>query len=204
MKINSTYTVYKHTSPNNKVYIGITKRSPERRWYNGFGYRTQKFFFRAIQKYGWENFKHEILFTNLTKEEAEQKEIELIAMYKSNDRQFGYNIENGGNCGEKHSEETKRKISLSNKGRSTWAKGQHFTEEHKNRLRESNLHKQKNCKAVIQMDDNGKVLAIYESIRDAERKTNINSRSIAFCLDGTNKHAGGFIWKEVNKREEVL
>ena len=46
-----------------------------------------------------------------TKEEAEQMEIKLIAEYKSNQREFGYNIANGGNTIGKHSEETKRKIS---------------------------------------------------------------------------------------------
>lgn len=29
------YTVYKHTTPSGKVYIGITGQKPERRWQNG-------------------------------------------------------------------------------------------------------------------------------------------------------------------------
>ena len=29
------YSVYKHTAPNGKVYIGITSRKPEYRWNNG-------------------------------------------------------------------------------------------------------------------------------------------------------------------------
>ena len=33
------YTVYKHTSPIGKVYIGITKMNPIRRWSNGKGYK---------------------------------------------------------------------------------------------------------------------------------------------------------------------
>ena len=49
---SNTYCVYKHTSPSNKVYIGITKRNPLTRWNAGFGYKTQVYFWRAIVKYG--------------------------------------------------------------------------------------------------------------------------------------------------------
>lgn len=105
------YTVYMHTSPSGKRYIGITKQKPEKRWLNGKGYNDNAYFSRAISKYGWENFLHEILFENLTKEEAEQKEIELIAFYKSNQPSFGYNIANGGNCVGTVSEETKKLLS---------------------------------------------------------------------------------------------
>ena len=74
-----SYTVYMHTSPSNKRYIGVTKQKPISRWRtDGSGYKDSKYFWRAIKKYGWNNFQHEILFQGLTKEEAEQKEIELI------------------------------------------------------------------------------------------------------------------------------
>lgn len=107
------YLVYKHTCPNNKVYIGITKLNPLVRWgKNGSNYRGQVFYY-AILKYGWDNIKHEILYTDLSKEEAEQKEIELIAEHKSNDKGYGYNIDNGGNCGGSRSKETREKISQS-------------------------------------------------------------------------------------------
>lgn len=96
---NKRYVVYKHTSPNGKCYIGITRQSPpEKRWgYKGNGYCDNEHFSRAISKYSWENIKHEILFTNLTKEEAEQKEIELIAFYDSMNPDKGYNMTPGGN-----------------------------------------------------------------------------------------------------------
>lgn len=138
----NNYTVYKITAPNNKCYIGITSRKPEIRWSNGKGYSDVKsnHFYRAIQKYGWENFKHEILFENLNKEEACKKEIELIAEYKSNNPKFGYNLSLGGESGsygykhtpeqnkakserqlgknhKPHSEEIKKKISLSKTGK---------------------------------------------------------------------------------------
>ena len=114
--LNKKYCVYKHTSPSNKVYIGITCKSPTDRWASGFGYSHQTYFFRAIVKYGWINFKHEILFDGLTKEEAENKEVELIAHYKAADLNFGYNIDLGGNL-HKLSEIAGKKISEAKKGK---------------------------------------------------------------------------------------
>ena len=131
------YCVYKHTSPSNKVYIGITSMKPIKRWNNGRGYIQHRSFYRAIQKYGWENIKHEILFENLSKEEACQKEIELISFYKSNQRGFGYNLSSGGESGSKgchHSEEAKRKNAEAHKGQIPWNKGKHLSEETKNKL----------------------------------------------------------------------
>ena len=73
------YTVYQHKNKiNGKVYIGITKQAPEERWNNGKKYKSSPHFYAAIQKYGWDNFEHNILFQNLTKEEACQKEQKLI------------------------------------------------------------------------------------------------------------------------------
>ena len=107
------YLVYKHTCPNNKVYIGITKLDPLVRWgKNGSNYRGQVFYY-AILKYGWDNIKHEILYTDLSRNEAEHKEVELIAEYKSNHKEYGYNVDNGGNYGGSRSKETREKISQS-------------------------------------------------------------------------------------------
>lgn len=112
------YKVYKHENKiNGKVYIGITSMDVRKRWGNGNGYSKQQLFWRAIQKYGWNSFSHEILYDGLTKEVAEQIEIELIARYKSNNKKYGYNIQNGGNSIGKHSVETCKKISESNKGK---------------------------------------------------------------------------------------
>lgn len=119
------YIVYKHTFPNDKVYIGITCIDVSNRWRDGKGYKTQKLMLRAILKYGWENIKHEILFENLTKEEAEQKEIELIAKYQSNNPEFGYNVENGGNCKGKTSNVTRQKMSANFKGENNPMYGKH-------------------------------------------------------------------------------
>lgn len=93
------YIVYEHVSPSNKRYIGITCQIPEQRWQNGNGYKQSTAFYNAIQKYGWENFQHNILFENLTAEEAVKKERELIQKYKTTDKNYGYNILSGGELG---------------------------------------------------------------------------------------------------------
>ena len=91
----NTYTVYCHTNKiNGKKYIGITSQKPEKRWgTNGRNYKGQKFH-NAIEKYGWDNFEHELLFNNLTEQSAKDKEIELIRTY--NTQRNGYNISSGG------------------------------------------------------------------------------------------------------------
>ena len=97
MILNKLYCVYIHILPNNKIYIGITSNIPKKRWgKNGYGYRNNILFKRAIDKYGWENIKHEILYDNLSEQEAKDKEVELIALYKSNNPKYGYNISMGG------------------------------------------------------------------------------------------------------------
>ena len=71
------YMIYKTTNLlNNRYYIGFHKFSinkPED-GYLGSG----KLIRRAVEKYGKENFKREVLFVFDTKEEAEQKEAEIV------------------------------------------------------------------------------------------------------------------------------
>lgn len=53
-------------------------------------------FFRAIKKYGWKNFNHEIIASNLSQEQANNLEKEMIAKFNTINPEFGYNIEPGG------------------------------------------------------------------------------------------------------------
>lgn len=94
------YIIYCHTNKlNGKRYIGQTKNSVQKRWgHNGYNYTRcpNSLLGKAILKYGWDNFEHEILFTNLTKEQANAKEIELIKLFNTTDRLYGYNLTAGG------------------------------------------------------------------------------------------------------------
>lgn len=146
--MKNNYTVYMHISPSNKRYIGITGVRVERRWQkNGDGYKSQQYFYRAINKYGWDNFQHIIIARGLDKETAEWLEIELIREWNTTNKEYGYNVLLGGNAtnglygelngmyGKKHTKETREKISESRKdkyyGEENPFYGKHHTEESK-------------------------------------------------------------------------
>ena len=205
------YLVYKHTTPNNKVYIGITKhKNPKRRWENGKGYWSNEHFTNAIKKYGWDNIKHEVLYTNLSKEEAEEKEKELIRQYKSYNRKYGYNIEKGGSLnkevsketrnklrinatGKKASEETKTKMSESHKGKNCYWYGKHLSEATKKAL--SEIRKKK----VNQYTVTGEYIKTYDSMKDAAQEYNVSRQNIYASCSKRRKTACGYIWRYANE-----
>ena len=143
-----TYCVYKHTSPSEKVYIGITKQLPKYRWSNGNGYKSSPHFWNAIQKYGWDSFQHEVLIEGLSADAACEEEKRLIAEYMATDRRFGYNEKSGGQSGSLLNEEARKRKS-ENKKRfyaehpeerailSEKIKGFHHTDEAKAKMREA-------------------------------------------------------------------
>ena len=215
---DNTYTVYMHICPNNKKYIGITKLKPEERWKKGKSYKNCILFERAIKKYKWDNIKHKILYTNLTKEEAEQKEIELIAKYKSNNSKYGYNIENGGhvNCvsestrlkiSKKTKEamqrpEVKKRMSIAQHNRISPLKGRKLSDEHKKKISlarkgKTYKHKKESIYKMIKNNTRKKSILcietnqIFESLHEADRQTNVDYRNIQrSCKNG--KIAGGY------------
>lgn len=107
------WTVYKHISPSGKVYVGITSKDPIRRFgCKGQGYKNNKHFWSAIEKYGWDSFGHEIVETDLAHETACKLEKEIIMSEKSYDPRYGYNIALGGQ-GHLMTDATKEKLSKS-------------------------------------------------------------------------------------------
>ena len=93
------FKIYAHVNKTNgKVYIGQTQKELSDRFgKNGIRYKGQVFY-KAILKYGWNNFEHILLFDNLTSEMANILEIELINKYKTTNGDYGYNVSSGGNC----------------------------------------------------------------------------------------------------------
>lgn len=90
----NTWSVYRHTFPDGKVYIGKTKEAPEERWGTyGRNYQGQRKVFNAILAFGWNNIKHEVLFNNLSAEEASIKEQELIKLSDADGLVGNYNVQ---------------------------------------------------------------------------------------------------------------
>ena len=111
MNIQNTYCVYKHIAPNRKIYVGVTGRTLEERFHGGDGYRNNKHFSAAIEKYGWGNIKHEVIASGLDRDSAMDLEKKCIAEYRSSEPEFGYNKTLGGESGLKHTENVKKVIS---------------------------------------------------------------------------------------------
>lgn len=203
--MKNNYCVYKHTSPTNKIYIGITSRKPAYRWENGKGYRHNDYFTNAIKKYGWDNFKHEILFSDLTKEEACQKEIELIKLYKSNDKNFGYNLSSGGENPFREikyvfTEEHRKNLSLSHIGKESCMKGKHFSEETKRKMSEARKGKYVGVESKLsikinQYDLQSNFIKTWDSLSDIARVLKTNTSNISKCCKGKRKSTCGYVWK---------
>lgn len=142
------YCVYIHTSPSGKKYVGQTCQNLKKRWgENGKRYLEKKndkyihpAFARAIKKYGWDNFNHEVVANNLTKEEADNFEKLFIEKLNTMNPKYGYNLKDGGSNGSL-SEETRKKISESHKGNKNYMYGKQMSEETKQKLSESHKGK---------------------------------------------------------------
>ena len=115
--MKDNYKVYVHINKvNGKRYYGITKQEPKKRWQNGKKYGNNDHFTNAINYYGWDNFDHIILFTELDELSAKNKEKELIKYHCTKDREFGYNCTDGGDgsCGRKLTDDQIEKIRYKN------------------------------------------------------------------------------------------
>ena len=95
--MDDRWSVYIHTNKTNgKRYVGITSQIPENRWLGGHGYDGRLKFGRAIAKYGWDGFTHEVIHEGLSEVEAKNIECDLIRNYSTQDDRFGHNGLSGG------------------------------------------------------------------------------------------------------------
>lgn len=133
-----SFYVYVHTNKvNGKRYVGLTTTKPEYRWRkNGTGYVKQPRFYRSIQKYGWDNFDHQVFEVN-TKDEMYYLEQYLITFYDT--MNSGYNLSRGGESGnnqmknsysDEYIKSCKRKYNMTHKDQA-----KEYREEHKEHLK---------------------------------------------------------------------
>ena len=197
------WVVYKHTSPNGKVYIGVTCKKPEYRWQKGQGYTKNPYFYKAIQKYGWKNFTHEILYTDLEERQAGIMEISLIRYYNSTNTNFGYNVLSGGDIktglnnpfyGKHHSENAKIKMSEAKKGKPSHNKGIKISEEQRQKLSDSRKGEKNWCYGKKMLPQTRE--AILKSVKGIP-KSEEHKRKISETLKG-KKHT-----TEQNEKQRI-
>lgn len=152
-----TPVVYCATAPSGKQYVGCSVRGLDSRKHEHQSRHRHRNlpFYKALCKYGFDSFSWEILWQGGDPDEMYAKEREFIASMNTKVPR-GYNLADGGggplgwipseetkqkireaNLGKTISEETKRKISLTKKGRA----GHKVSAETKRKLREVNLGK---------------------------------------------------------------
>lgn len=187
--------MYKHTNRNNgKVYIGrcVWPNYPAR-WKNGYGYRSAPALWPEIEKFGWDSFDHEILASDLTLDDANRIEQEMIERYRSNNPEHGYNVCTGGTgfTGGHHSEETRRRISEK-------LMQYEITEEHRKHLSESKTGmKHPLAKRVYQLTMEGKLIKSWDYMQQACDALGIRKENVSACCRGLRPSAGGYKWTYV-------
>ena len=184
--------IYKYTSPSNKVYIGQTVdeqgRISKHKWQAKNN--PKDYFHKALAKYGFNNFKYEVLFYTKSNSKENLKVIlntmekYYIKKYQSNIK--GYNLTDGGEGILNASTETRDKIRKANLGRK---KSSTQIRKISNTLKEgyaSGRIKVMGAKKVI-VYLNGKFYKQYDSCADASRELGTSKTSIANVLAGRAK-----------------
>lgn len=211
------YSVYKHENKlNHKVYIGQTN-DIKRRWKNnGINYKGCPIFYNAIQKYGWDNFEHIILYDNLSQEEANYYEQLMIQFYNSTDSENGYNILTGGQgLGNYWSQEVNRQAQSERKRQYyqehpelknflvEWdSKHPEQKEKHSLFMKQKYQDKKsplcqinENRKRKIRCIETGET---FDSLCDASKRYNLSAGNISKCISGQRKTCGGFHWEAMS------
>lgn len=179
---------------NQKLYIGITNNI-QARW-NKHVYDSKHgspcVIHRAIRKYGINNFTIVELLSTTSKNKLLRQEIKFIKEMQTHVTQGGYNETFGGEApmlGRKHTAHTRKLISKKLKGRTSPNKGKKASLALKRKLSESH------GKAVMKLDKNGNVIAIFKSVTKAASATGIAISNISGVCRGKKKTAGGFCWQ---------
>lgn len=158
------WSVYRLKFPNGKIYIGITSRLKER--WRSYRYASEhggnRLVLRAIHKYGWASIEATVLAEGLLVEDAGACEKALIVALKTQSRNHGYNVADGG-------------IVNAGFSRPYRPRGP-FSEDHKNRMRAAAVKRGRGhldairvLQPVIVTDSRSGETVQYDSISECAR-----------------------------------
>ncbi len=153
----------------NKFYIGSASKLNNRKVKHLSDLRNGKhhssYLQRSYNKHGKEIFIFKVLEYVDNKKNLLNIEQKYLDIYFNTGVTYNICGIAGSSYGRKHSDETKKRISY--------------------------LQKKK---SVVQFDKNNNLISRFDSIADAEKKTNISNGSISLCCSRKNKTAGNYLW----------
>lgn len=181
---------------NNKHYVGQTNLTFKRRF--GQHCHSNSLIGKAIRKYGKEGFE-KILVENVPVEKLDEFEIEYIKKY-SCIFPNGYNFDSGGHNNHKLHEETKRKISESQKGKKCGELNSFFGKHHSEKTKKKIGKANKNRKHPPFTNEHKK--KISEALMGRKRKpfTKEHKRKMSISKMG-NENSLGKIHTKEHKRK---
>lgn len=204
---NNKWTVYVHIIPKeisnydyDKYYVGITSMKPRRRWgSDGRGYKNNKHFYNAIQKYGWNNIEHNIVAENLTENEACNIEKTLIHKLDTCNSKYGYNHNTGGSgCnGHIYTDDERKILSIRMSGENNPYYNKKHSEETRMLMRENHYDcsgsNHPRAKEVFQFTFSGEFVKKYDTCTDAGKELHIGNEGISIAAT-KNQSCHGFLW----------
>lgn len=210
---------------NGKKYIGqsvdITSRWRKHKNELNNNVHFNDYLQKSWNKYGEDNFSFYVLeFCDIDK--LDDIEIYYIALYKTLNRESGYNLTSGGTYNKEYSVETRMKISQSLKGHKVSLEtrlkisknhadisgeknhmyGKHHTEDSRKKISQANkgkIPKNRNrCNVYcVELDK------IYNDATDAGKELSIDSSGILKCCKGERKTCGGYHWNFINLENNI-
>lgn len=178
----NNFTVYCHKNMTNGMcYVGITSESVYRRWQNGRNYSGT--FKKAIDQYGWDNFEHIIIATDLNRDEACAMEQSLVHQYK--EKGISYNEKDGG---DHHflNDKVKEEMSKRQKGTNAYWFGKKMPDETRELMsaRKKGITPKANPKKLVRCLETGEV---FDSLTSCARHFSV---SLATVSNSCNKKQG--------------
>lgn len=180
-----------------KIYIGQTIRTLEQRMYEHCKDNIC-YIDRAITKYGIDAFKVTVIDYDDNIDLLNSKEQFWIAFYNCIAPK-GYNLTSGGK-NYNHSEETRIKISESEKGKIVSEDTRRKLSESHKGIKLSDKAKRKISKPIVCIETN----IYYISIKEAGKQTGIDKSNINAVLVGKRKTAGCYHWRYATEEEIKL
>lgn len=189
--------IYKYTNKiNGHIYIGQTTRPAQRKSQHKNS-KANDYFHRAIRKYGFDNFKYEVLYefdlpANLLRTTLNIMEIRLIDELKP---EYNMTLGGGGTSGYKATIIQIKKITEGNL-KNTRRVGCNVTEETKKLLSKKFKGKpQQHNRAILQFSLDGTFIKRFKSASKAAEELNICRQNIVMVCRGVRKSTGYYIFK---------